>query len=209
MGPGLFISLDGIDGTGKTTQCRRLADRLSREGAEVVTVVDPGGTPLGQQLRTILLGFKGEMSVRSEALLFMASRAQLVETQILPALERGAVVLSDRYVLANVVYQGHAGRLPIDELWSLGRFATRDVMPKLTLILTMDPAAAVVRRGREPDRMESRPAEYHRKVYEGFIAESKLDPMRKLIDAGGTLDEVEALIWAEVEPLFAERRGRA
>ena len=209
MGPGLFISLDGIDGTGKTTQCRRLADRLTREGAEVVTVVDPGGTPLGQQLRTILLGFKGEMSIRSEALLFMASRAQLVETQILPALERGAIVLSDRYVLANVVYQGHAGRLPIDELWSLGRFATRDIMPHLTLILTMDPAEAVVRRGREPDRMESRPAEYHRQVYEGFIAESQLEPTRRLIDAGGSLDEVEALIWAEVEPLFAERRGRA
>jgi len=103
---GLFLSLDGIDGTGKSTQCRLLADWLRQQGKEVVACVDPGGTPLGQELRQIVLDHRRQLSVTCESLLFMASRAQLVACVIRPALEAGKVVVSDRYVLANLVYQG-------------------------------------------------------------------------------------------------------
>src|SRR3712207_626357 len=106
-----FISLDGLDGTGKSTQCRLLADWLRETGYEVVTCVDPGGTPLGQQVRELVLSHRHALSLPCEALLFMASRAQVVSEVIRPALEQGQVVVSDRFVLANVVYQGHAGGL--------------------------------------------------------------------------------------------------
>src|SRR4051812_18910546 len=120
MAAGLFLSLDGIDGTGKSTQCRLLADWLRGRGRAVVACVDPGGTPLGQEVRQILLSGRYHPTPACEALLFMASRAQLVDEVIRPALERGEVVVSDRFLLANVVYQGHAGRLDVDLLWQVG-----------------------------------------------------------------------------------------
>src|SRR5271168_3774657 len=111
MARGLFFSLDGLDGCGKSTQCRLLADHLRSQGMTVTTCVDPGGTAVGAQLREILLHHRQDIAPACEALLFMASRAQLVSEVIRPALESGRIVISDRYLLANVVYQGHAGGL--------------------------------------------------------------------------------------------------
>ena len=124
MSRGFFISLDGLDGAGKSTQCRLLADWLRGRGDSVVTCHDPGGTDLGQQLRHVLLNYRGSMSVTCEALLFMASRAQLVAEVIRPALDAGQIVISDRFLLANVVYQGHAGGLDPAQLWNVGLFGT-------------------------------------------------------------------------------------
>ena len=135
MTGGLFLALDGLDGCGKSTQCRLLTDWLRRQGETVVACVDPGGTPLGQQLRKIVLGHRGQMAMAAEALLFMASRAQLVAEVIRPALDVGRVVVSDRFLLANIVYQGHAGGLDPEQLREVGRLSTSGLEPDLTLVL--------------------------------------------------------------------------
>src|SRR5687768_16999826 len=152
---GLFLSLDGIDGCGKSTQARLLAERLRAEGHTVTSCADPGGTPLGDQLRSILLQQKQTISLSAEALLFMASRAQLVADIIHPALNNGHIVVSDRYLLANVVYQGHGGGLDPEQLWEVGRLATSGLLPNLTLLLDLPVSLARSRRNRPPDRMES------------------------------------------------------
>src|SRR5213076_2281482 len=119
-----FISLDGLDGTGKSTQCRLLAEWLRDSGHAVTECVEPGSTPVGVELRAILLGHRHELALRTEALLFMAARAEVVECVIRPALAAGGIVISDRYLLANVVYQGHAGGLDVDALWTVEQFVT-------------------------------------------------------------------------------------
>src|SRR5262245_61466469 len=124
MARGVFLSLDGLDGTGKSTQCRLLADWLRARGHAVTECADPGGTAVGDVVRDLLLDRRRRMSLPCEALLFMASRAQLVAEVVRPALDAGRVVVADRYLLANVVYQGHAGGLDPDALWQIGAFAT-------------------------------------------------------------------------------------
>jgi dTMP kinase len=201
-----FITLDGIDGTGKSTQCRLLAEWLAGQGVEAVTCADPGGTPLGDELRAILLGHRGEMSARAEALLFMASRAELVERIIRPALERGRVVVSDRYLLANVIYQGHAGGLDPAELRQVGRFSTGGIEPDLTLVLDLPVDVAVARRGRAADRMEARGLAYLERVREGFRREALADPERiRLIDASPSVAELQTQLR---RPVAALLRGR-
>src|SRR5437763_8535069 len=128
----LFISLDGPDGAGKSTQCRLLATWLRSQGLGVTECHDPGGTALGAELRTLLLTHRGTMTLPAEALLFMASRAQLVDEVIRPALAAGHVVISDRFLLANVVYQGHAGGIDPQRLWDVGLFATGGLEPDVT-----------------------------------------------------------------------------
>lgn len=198
-----FLCLDGIDGTGKSTQVRLLADRLRALGRTVVTVADPGGTPLGTQLRAILLDQKGELGLRSEALLFMASRAQLVESVIAPALEAGTVVIADRFIVANIVYQGYAGGLPIDELRSIATFSCRGIVPDRFLVLDLPEAEAAKRRNRVADRVESRPPDYHRRVREGFLAEAARDPQTiRVVDAGPDIDTLHRRIVAEFADLI-------
>src|SRR5437016_4380852 len=141
-----FISLDGLDGSGKSTQCRLLADWLRGSGYDVLTCADPGGTAVGAILRDLLLHHRQEMALPCEALLFMASRAQLTAEVIRPALEAGRVVVSDRFLLANVVYQGHAGGLDPELLWTMGRIATEAVEPEVTLILDLPIEVAMARR---------------------------------------------------------------
>src|SRR5205823_9507628 len=158
--PPFFVSLDGIDGTGKSTQCRLLAEWLRGRGHTVTECIDPGGTPVGDELRAIVLGHRNDLTPRAEALLFMASRAELVERVIRPALSAGGVVVCDRYLLANVVYQGHAGGLDVGALWQLGRFCTDGIEPDLTLVLDLPVELALTRRGREADRMELRDRAY-------------------------------------------------
>src|SRR4051812_34045069 len=174
MPPGLFLSLDGIDGTGKSTQCRLLADWLRSRGREVTLTNDPGGTALGDELRGILLGHRGEMTLTCELFLFMASRAELVDNVIRPALAAGQVVISDRFLLASVVYQGYAGGLNPDDIRGVGRIATGGVEPELSIVLDLPVSAALVRRGRSPDRMEAKGVAFQERVREGFLTEARL-----------------------------------
>lgn len=204
MARGLFLSLDGIDGTGKSTQCRLLADFLTGRGCSVIPCVDPGGSPLGQALREILLDHRHEMSQVSEALLFMASRAQLVASVIWPALDAGQVVISDRFLLANVVYQGYGGGLQPEQLWQVGRFATGGLEPDLTLVLDLPVEAAARRRVGPADRVESRGMSFHERVRQGYLTEARQRPDQiRIIDAAGTKDVVQGRIQREVESVLA------
>jgi dTMP kinase len=202
-----FLSLDGIDGTGKSTQCRLLVEWLNASGVEAVACSDPGGTPVGDQLRQILLSSRAEMSDRAEALLFMASRAELVARVIRPALEAGQVVVSDRFVTANVAYQGHAGGLAPDDLWDVGRFATGGLLPELTIILDLPVIAAANRRGRTADRMEGRGERYLERVRQGFLAEAARRPDRfRVVDAGPGVREVQSRL-RQIVSEFLRSRG--
>src|SRR5262245_33629476 len=148
-----FLSLDGLDGTGKSTQSRLLVDWLRLQKVPVTEAVDPGGTAIGRELRNLLLHRREHrMAVTTEAMLFMASRAQLVDEVIRPALARGEVVVSDRFTLANVVYQGHASRvMRPEDLWAVGRVATGGLEPDLTLVFDLPVEVGLARRAsRDP-----------------------------------------------------------
>jgi dTMP kinase len=197
----MFLSLDGIDGVGKSTQMRLLVEWLEAQGHRVVTCRDPGSTPLGESLRELLLhsGEDRHIGPRAEMLMYMAARAQLVDEVIRPALDDGAVVVSDRYLMANLVYQAHAGGLPREAVAAVGAIATDGVMPDRVFLLDLDPEAADERRGREPDRMESRGAEYRRRLRDGFLVEAKLDPQRvTVIDATQSIEAIHAAIRSAV-----------
>jgi dTMP kinase len=201
-----FLSLDGIDGTGKSTQIGLLESWLRERGWNVVRCADPGSTPVGDRLREILLNQRHDMSPMTEALLFMASRAELIARIIRPALDVGSLVLSDRYLLANVVYQGYAAGANIDNLWTLGRLAAGGLEPDLTIVLDMPLDDAQRRRGREPDRMESRQRDFHERVRAGFLTEAKRQPERiRVVDAAGSVEDVHARICSEVERVVAAR----
>ncbi len=210
---GRFLVLDGPDGGGKTTQLATLAGWLGARGPEVVTCRDPGGTSLGDRLRAILLD-RGtvNLSLRAEMLLYMASRAQLVEETIEPALARGAVVVSDRFLLANIIYQGYAGGLGVGLVGRVGLEATAGLLPDLTLLLDVPQAVARVRVGRARDRIEDRPDDYHARVREGFLkaadeARSGVCPYYPapvvVIDATGGPDAVALRVRNEVERALA------
>jgi dTMP kinase len=206
MARAAFISLDGLDGTGKSTQCRLLGDWLANQKIPVTLCTDPGGTPLGQELRQILLhGRKHAMATACEALLFMASRAQLVAEMIRPALDRGEVVISDRFTLANVVYQAHAGGLEADALWRIGAFATGGLEPDLVLVLDLPLDAATARRNREADRMEDRDREFHEAVKRGFLFEAGRRPEKhRIIDASPDIETVQKSLKREVTRLLTD-----
>ena len=153
----MFISIDGGDGTGKSTQVELLCRWLGGQGHEVVACRDPGSTPLGEAVRGILLD-RHDLGIhrRSEMLLYMAARTQMVEEVIRPALDRGKTVVSDRFLLANVVYQGYGGGLDVDVLWEVGRISTGGLMPELTIVLDVPPEVASGRMARPLDRWSSR-----------------------------------------------------
>jgi dTMP kinase len=199
MAQARFISLDGLDGSGKSTQCRLLADWLRGRGHVVTLCADPGGTALGNQLRELLLHRRQEIALPCEALLFMASRAQLTAEVIRPALQAGGVVVSDRYTLANVVYQGHAGGLDPELLWQTGRLATGGLEPDLTIVLDLPLDLALARRQRPADRVESRGRDYHDRVRRGFLTEARRRPDRvRVVDASGPVAAVQDTIRREV-----------
>jgi len=202
----LFLSLDGLDGTGKSTQCRLLVDWLTGQKVPVTACTDPGGTALGLELRQLLLHRREHrMAVTTEALLFMASRAQLVEEVIRPALDRGEVVVSDRFTLANVVYQGHAGGMRPSDLWTIGAVATGGLEPDLTLVFDLPVEAALARRNRDADRMEDRDIEFHKRVHTGFNYEAGMRPKKhRLIDATPQPEIVQRIVRREVALLLNE-----
>ncbi len=173
----MFFSFDGLDGVGKTTQMDLFVEWLGEHGHDVVRCHDPGSTPLGEAIRAILLGHREPISRRAEMLLFMAARAQLVDEVIRPALEAAKTVVSDRFLLANVVYQGHAGGLDVQTIWRIGRVTTAGILPDLVFVLDMPPAAAAGRIDRQRDRMESQGAAYDARLRQGFLAEAAEDPV--------------------------------
>jgi len=196
----MFFSLDGIDGVGKSTQLKLLVEQLEKKGQEVITCREPGSTQLGESIRKILLNdWETPIDGVSEMLLYMASRAQLVEEIIRPALESGKTVVADRYLLANVVYQGSAGALAPDSIWEVGRVATGNLLPDLTIVLDMPPSEAAGRLG-EPDRMESRGDIYREKLRQGFLEEAARQPERiRVVSASGTVAEVAARVWEVID----------
>lgn len=203
MTPGPFISLDGLDGCGKSTQARLLAEWLRGRGYHVVECADPGGTAAGDAIRDILLHRRHRLSVACEALLFMASRAQLVAEVIQPALAQGRAVVADRYLLANVVYQGYGGGLPPEELWRAGQLSTSGLEPVLTFVLDLPVEVARARRNRPADRMESRDQTFHRRVREGYLTEGRLHPERiRVVDATQSAEAVHEQICREAAQLL-------
>jgi dTMP kinase len=197
----MFFSFDGIDGAGKSTQMKLFCDWLHERGHDVVTCRDPGGTPLGEAVREILLSRRDLAIGRmSEMLLYMAARAQLVEQIIAPALTAKKTVVSDRYLLANVVYQGHAGGLDVPQLWQIGQFITRSVEPDLTFLLDLPAESAHSRLRRELDRMEQSGDDFRERLRAGFLAEAARRPDRiAVIDASRSIDEIQAEIQAAAQ----------
>jgi dTMP kinase len=201
----MFFSFDGIDGAGKSTQVRLFADALRERGREVVVCRDPGSTPLGEKIRELLLKADGGITIgrRGEMFLYMAARAQLVDDVIRPALAAGHVVVSDRYVLANVVYQGHAGGLDPEAVWRVGHVATDGVEPDCVFVLDMTPEAAAQRMSRPLDRMELQGAEYRTRLRAGFLSEAAKSPGRiHVVDAGRGVAQVQADIWRIAQNLL-------
>jgi len=193
----MFFSIDGGDGTGKSTQIDRFCRWLESQGHDVVTCRDPGTTLLGEAIRDLLLN-RHDLSIhrRSEMFLYMAARAQLVEEVIRPALDSGKTVVSDRYLLANVVYQGHAGGLDVDTLWQVGYTATDHLAPDLTIVLDLPSEAAAARLSGELDRMEKQGPEFHSRVRRGFLEEAERQAHIAVVDASQDIDEVAADIQA-------------
>ncbi|MCX5195929.1 dTMP kinase [Streptomyces sp. NBC_00249] len=183
---GFFIALEGGDGAGKSTQVEALADWIRGKGHEVVVTREPGATPVGKRLRSILLDISSAgLSNRAEALLYAADRAEHVDSVVRPALERGAVVISDRYIDSSVAYQGAGRDLSPTEIARISRWATDGLVPNLTVLLDVSPEAARERFTEAPDRLESEPTEFHQRVRAGFLTLAASDPGRYLVvDAG-------------------------
>ena len=191
----MFFSFDGIDGVGKTTQMQLFCDWLVEQRHEVVSCRDPGSTPLGERIRELVLSSDEATPIeaRSEMLLYMAARAQLVDEIVQPALDEGKLVVSDRFLLANVVYQGYAGGLDIASVRAVGAIATEGLSPDCTFLLDMSPENASERMGDQLDRMESRGNAYRNRLREGFLAEAKLQSKSiHLVDAARSIDVIQA-----------------
>jgi dTMP kinase len=199
----MFVSFDGTDGVGKSTQIGMFTQWLSSLECEYVFCRDPGSTALGDALRDILLQ-KHDMAInrRSEMFLYMTARTQLVEEIIKPALAEEKLVVCDRYLLANIVYQGHAGGLDPELVRQVGAVATQGIQPALTFVLDMDVTAARQRMNRELDRIESQGLEYMEDVRQGFLQEAARYPDEiQVIDANRTINEIQA----DIQQIAAER----
>jgi len=198
----MFITLDGGDGCGKSTQVRYLAEKLQSQGHDVVCCRDPGSTPLGDAVRNILLN-RQELHVAdiTEVFLFAAARSQLVREIIRPALETGKIVLSDRFLISTFVYQCYAGGVPTKVLDTITAEAVGETLPDLGIVLDIPYEVAVQRVGDRavPDRMERKGEDYHRRVRNGFLKYATAEPERYIvIDATPSPDEVAQVIWATV-----------
>ena len=190
----MFFVFDGVDGAGKSTQLEMFVQWLAEQGHDVVTCSDPGSTELGEQIRAILLGkHETPISMRAEMMLFTTARTQLIQQVIKPALALGQTVVLDRYIFSTVVYQGHAGDLASDDIWSVNRIATENHLPDATFILDVPVDIAMSRLGKTLDRMESRGNEYFERVRNGFLLESERWPDTvDVIDATRDPNEIQS-----------------
>jgi dTMP kinase len=204
---GLFITFEGMDGSGKTTQMHRLADRLRAMGRTVLETSEPGGPPIAQKIRRILLDSANqELSPTTELLLYFASRAQNMDEWILPALGRGEIVLSDRFTDSSLVYQGYGRGLGAETVMALDAIACRGVKPDLTILVDVDAEASLARaRARnvaEPHpetRMDDQALEFHRKVYEAYHALAACEPERvKMVNGRAGIEAIEREVWSVV-----------
>ena len=197
---GLFISFEGIDGVGKSTQADLMESHLAKRGLEVVRTLEPGGTELGVEIRHLLLHRKGEVSVRSEALLYAADRAHHVASKIRPALAKGQIVISDRYLDSSVAYQGAGRQLDLTEVRDLSLWAVDNLLPDLTVLLDLDAEAASIRRGQtgaEPDRLEREKISFFEAARETYKQLAAAEPNRfHLVDAAQDPDS----IWKQIQP---------
>ncbi|MEQ7849065.1 dTMP kinase [Nocardioides kribbensis] len=202
---GVFVCLEGGEGSGKSTQSALLRAWLEEAGHTVVSTFEPGDTPVGRELRRIVLSPEtGALSDRTEALLYAADKAEHVDTVVLPALERGEVVVTDRYVDSTLAYQGAGRTLPVAEVERVARWATGDLRPHLTVVLDLEPAAGLGRfEGR--DRIEGESLDFHERVRAAFTTMAAADPEHYLVlDARADRDEIAAAVRRRVEPLLVQ-----
>ncbi len=206
MSRGVFITLEGGDGSGKTTQAERLHEWLAGEGRTIVRTREPGGTDVGIEVREIVLHHRGDIAPRAEALLYAADRAHHIATVVRPALERGDVVIQDRYIDSSVAYQGAGRVLDPDAVRGLSEWATEGLLPDLTILLDLDAAAA---RGRldesrtRYDRLEAEASEFHHRVRLAYLALAAAEPDRFLVvDAARPVHEIAAAIRSRVALLL-------
>jgi dTMP kinase len=202
---GVFLCFEGGEGAGKTTQSRLLDEWLTGLGHTALLTREPGGTEVGAELRRILLDpDTGDLSPRTEALVYAADKAEHVDALLLPALERGEVVVTDRYVDSSLAYQGAGRALQVAELDPVLRWATRGLRPHLTILLDLAPQAGLGR-FEERDRIEAEGIEFHQRVRDGFLALAAADAEHYLVlDARAPIEEIHAAIRARVEPLLTQ-----
>jgi len=215
---GKFITLEGVEGTGKTTQCVLLCEYLRRQEIDVVETREPGGTPLGEQVREILLspGVSAPPSATSELLLFLAARVQLVTEIIVPALDSGKWVVCDRFSDATLAYQGYGRAIDIEAIRKLNETATGGLKPDLTLLLDLDVEIGIRRAvggkkefsgSKNGDRMEMENTEFHRRVREGYLELAEKEPGRiKTIPVTGSIEEVHRTIVSLIEPFLVKAK---
>lgn len=191
MMQGLFITFEGPDGCGKTTQMKLLAEYLEKKGEEVVLTREPGGKGLGEKVREILLNYDGEVSDRCESFLFLADRAQNIDIIVNPAVKAGKIVLCDRHIDSTVAYQGYGRGLDIERINMLNNLATNGKKPDLTFVFDVDVETSMKRVGKEKDRMESAGIDFHNRVRQGYLELAKQEPNRiKVINATKSIEEI-------------------
>lgn len=199
---GVFITFEGGDGSGKSTQIQSVREWFESRGREVIVTREPGGTELGTEIRRLVQNGPEDVDARTEALLYAADRAYHVATVIGPALERGAVVLGDRYIDSSLAYQGAARSLGVDEIASLSAWATQGLYPSLTFLLDLPPEVGARRRTDAPDRMERESMDFHERVRHQYLRLADAEPERiVVIDAVGTVDQV----FSEIRGVLVER----
>lgn len=201
---GKFITIEGPDGAGKTTQVKKIYEYLTSRGRKVLVTREPGGTALGEKLREVLLSPAGESPVpEAEALIYAASRAQLIKNVISPALLRGTCVLCDRFVDSSLAYQGWARGLGIEEILGINRWFIGELWPDLTILLDIDPEVSLKRLERARDRLEKETLEFHKRVREGFLKVREIFPERIVaVDASRSPEEVFDRISAYIRTML-------
>ena len=202
MKKGLFITFEGIDGCGKTTQIELLKEELEKKGYTVLLTREPGAKGLGEKFREILLNYDGEVSPNCESFLFLADRAQHVDCVIKPALKKGIIVLCDRHTDSTVAYQGYGRQLDIEQIKKLNEIAVNGLKPDLTIVFDIDIGTSMQRVGKTKDRMESAGSEFFNRVRNGYLTIAKEEPNRvKVINSADTIENIHKQVVGLVEQI--------